>query len=174
MSDIVLTFGWREERQRDRDEFGDVIKTARPDGTQKRFQFRERLFDGIEIGTVGWQKAEVRAAIEHVGASLRFLPPYSPDFNPIEQAFAKLKAFMRAARPRSFDQVCALVATALRLPPNARATSDTAAIESLQRYEKRSRHRRRHKLADDRNIMSVLREGGDAEVAGRPRLARPR
>ena len=32
---------------------------------------------------------EVRLAIEAVGASLRFLPPYSPDFNPIEQAFAK-------------------------------------------------------------------------------------
>jgi transposase len=47
----------------------------------------------------------VRAAIERVGAQLRFLPPYSPDFNPIELAFAKLKAFMRA-RPRSFDQVC--------------------------------------------------------------------
>ena len=57
----------------------------------------------------------VRAAIEHVGAHLRFLPPYSPDFNPIELAFAKLKAFMRAARPRSFDQVCALVAAALGL-----------------------------------------------------------
>ena len=57
----------------------------------------------------------VRAAIEHGGAHLRFLPPYSPDFNPIELAFAKLKAFMRAARPRRFDQVCALVATALGL-----------------------------------------------------------
>ena len=42
---------------------------------------------------------EVRAAIEHVGAVVRFLPPYSPDFNPIEQAFAKLKAFLRAALP---------------------------------------------------------------------------
>ena len=57
----------------------------------------------------------VRAAIEAVGARLRFLPPYSPDFNPIEQAFAKLKAFLRAARPKTFDQVCALLATALRL-----------------------------------------------------------
>jgi transposase len=56
---------------------------------------------------------DVRAAIERVGARLRFLPPYSPDFNPIELAFAKLKAFMRAARPRSSDHVCALVATAL-------------------------------------------------------------
>src|SRR5207244_13364219 len=61
------------------------------------------------------KQADVRTAIERVGAHLRFLPPYSPDFNPIEQAFAKLKAFMRAARPRSFDQVCALVAMALGL-----------------------------------------------------------
>ncbi len=57
----------------------------------------------------------IRAAIEAAGASLRFLPPYSPDFNPIEQAFAKLKAFLRAARPRSFDHVVALVAIALEL-----------------------------------------------------------
>ena len=55
----------------------------------------------------------VRAAIEHAGAQLRFLPPYSPDFNPIELAFAKLKALLRAARPRSFDQVVELVALAL-------------------------------------------------------------
>ena len=58
---------------------------------------------------------EVHAAIEETGASLRFLPPYSPDFNPIEQAFAKLKAFLRAARPRTFDQVCDLIAIALGL-----------------------------------------------------------
>ena len=57
----------------------------------------------------------VRAALEAVGAHLRFLPPYSPDFNPIEMAFAKLKAFLRAARPRTFDQVCALIAAALDL-----------------------------------------------------------
>ena len=57
----------------------------------------------------------VRAAIEAVGAQIRFLPPYSPDFNPIEQVFAKLKAFLRAARPRSFDEVLALVAAALHL-----------------------------------------------------------
>jgi len=49
------------------------------------------------------------------GRSVRFLPPYSPDFNPIELAFAKLKAFLRAARPRSFDQVTTLIAIALEL-----------------------------------------------------------
>jgi transposase len=58
---------------------------------------------------------EVRAAIEAAGALVRFLPPYSPDFNPIEQAFAKLKAFLRAARPRTFDQVCDLIRIALTL-----------------------------------------------------------
>jgi transposase len=61
------------------------------------------------------KQLEVQVAIEQVGASLRFLPPYSPDLNPIEQAFAKLKAFLRAARPRSFDQVVELVAIALEL-----------------------------------------------------------
>jgi transposase len=61
------------------------------------------------------KQPEVREAIERAGARLRFLPPYSPDFNPIEQAFAKLKAFLRRARPRTFDQVCALIAAALHL-----------------------------------------------------------
>jgi transposase len=57
----------------------------------------------------------VRTAIEAAGAQIRFLPPYSPDFNPIELAFAKLKAFIRAARPRTFDHVCELMAIALGL-----------------------------------------------------------
>ena len=61
------------------------------------------------------KQPEVEAAIERVGARLRFLPPYSPDLNPIELAFAKLKAFLRAARPRTFDQVVDLVGIALRL-----------------------------------------------------------
>jgi transposase len=61
------------------------------------------------------KQPDVRLAIERAGARLRFLPPYSPDFNPIEQAFAKLKAFLRAARPRTFDHVSALVAAALGL-----------------------------------------------------------
>ena len=37
----------------------------------------------------------IREAIEKAGATLRFLPPYSPDFNPIEMAFSKLKAQLR-------------------------------------------------------------------------------
>lgn len=45
----------------------------------------------------------VRAAIEAAGAELRFLPPYSPDFNPIENAFSKLKALLRKAAERTVD-----------------------------------------------------------------------
>ncbi len=47
----------------------------------------------------------VRAAIEARGAELRFLPPYSPDLNPIEQVFAKLKGLVRAAEPRGLDNL---------------------------------------------------------------------
>ena len=49
------------------------------------------------------KSAGVRTAIEAVGASLVFLPPYSPDFNPIENAFAKLKAMLRKAAARTVD-----------------------------------------------------------------------
>jgi transposase len=41
---------------------------------------------------------------------LRFLPPYSPDFNPIEQAFAKLKAMLRKAAARTIDTLWAAIA----------------------------------------------------------------
>jgi transposase len=45
----------------------------------------------------------VRALIEVAGATLRYLPPYSPDFNPIEKAFAKLKALLRKEAARTID-----------------------------------------------------------------------
>ncbi len=47
----------------------------------------------------------VRTAIEAAGAELRFLPPYSPDFNPIEMAFSKLKAFLKKAAARTVDDL---------------------------------------------------------------------
>ena len=51
----------------------------------------------------------VRHAIEAAGASLLVLPPYSPDFNPIENAFAKLKALLRAAAERTVDSLWATI-----------------------------------------------------------------
>ena len=49
--------------------------------------------------------AGVRDAIEAVGASSLYLPPYSPDLNPIEQVFAKLKALLRKAAARTVEHI---------------------------------------------------------------------
>lgn len=51
------------------------------------------------------KRVGVRQAIEAAGAELRYLPPYSPDLNPIELAFAKLKALLRKAGKRSVDEL---------------------------------------------------------------------
>ena len=51
------------------------------------------------------KRAGVREAIEAAGARLEYLPPYSPDLNPIELAFAKLKALLRKAATRTIDQL---------------------------------------------------------------------
>ncbi len=55
--------------------------------------------------------AGVRDAIERAGAKLMFLPPYSPDFNPIENAFSKLKAMLRARAERKIDALWDAVGT---------------------------------------------------------------
>jgi transposase len=55
----------------------------------------------------------VREAIEARGARLRYLPPYSPDFNPIELAFAKLKALLRTAARRTVDALWHAIGHAL-------------------------------------------------------------
>uniref|UniRef100_UPI001A962F1A IS630 family transposase n=1 Tax=Sabulicella rubraurantiaca TaxID=2811429 RepID=UPI001A962F1A len=55
----------------------------------------------------------VREAIEGAGAMLRFLPPYSPDFNPIENAFAKLKALLRKAAARTIEDLWDAIRDAL-------------------------------------------------------------
>jgi len=53
--------------------------------------------------------AGIRATIEARGAILLYLPPYSPDFNPIENAFAKLKALLRKAAERTIDGLWAAI-----------------------------------------------------------------
>jgi transposase len=57
--------------------------------------------------------AGIREAIEATGATLLYLPPYSPDLNPIEQAFAKFKSILRKAAARSLDALIAAIALAL-------------------------------------------------------------
>jgi len=55
----------------------------------------------------------VRKAIRGVGAHLIFLPKYSPDLNPIEQVFAKLKHLLRKAAARTIEAVCAAIGQVL-------------------------------------------------------------
>jgi transposase len=55
----------------------------------------------------------VREAIEQAGARLLYLPPYSPDFNPIENAFAKLKALLRKAAARTIDELWTTIGQSL-------------------------------------------------------------
>ena len=57
--------------------------------------------------------AAAREAIEAAGARLLFLPPYSPDFNPIENAFSKLKALLRKAAARTVDELWTVIGQSL-------------------------------------------------------------
>jgi transposase len=59
------------------------------------------------------KSAAVRKAIEATGAQLRLLPPYSPDLNPIENAFAKLKALLRKAAARTVNALENAIAEAI-------------------------------------------------------------
>lgn len=59
--------------------------------------------------------AGVKAAIEAAGAALRYLPPYSPDLNPIEQSFAKLKGLLRKTQARTLDALWSAVGSLLEL-----------------------------------------------------------
>jgi len=66
--------------------------------------------DIVIMDNLGSHKGQaVRQAIRSAGAKLFFLPKYSPDLNPIEQVFAKLKHLLRKAAARNFDTVCAAI-----------------------------------------------------------------
>lgn len=59
------------------------------------------------------KQAAIRIAIEARGAELRYLPPYSPDLNPIEMAFSKFKALLKKAAARTVEALWAAIAQAL-------------------------------------------------------------
>lgn len=67
--------------------------------------------DIVVLDNLGSHKGKaVRAAIRRAGAHLHFLPPYSPDLNPIEQVFAKLTHFLREAARRTIENVTTALA----------------------------------------------------------------
>jgi transposase len=55
----------------------------------------------------------VQALVEKTGARLLYLPPYSPDFNPIEQAWSKIKQILRSAKARTLKALESAIAEAL-------------------------------------------------------------
>jgi len=68
--------------------------------------------DIVIMDNLGSHKGRgVRTAIEAAGAMLLYLPPYSPDFNPIENAFSKLKALLRKAAERTVDALWDTIGT---------------------------------------------------------------
>jgi transposase len=73
------------------------------------------------------KNAAARRAIEAVGARLLFLPPYSPDLNPIENAFSKLKALLRKAAARTVEQLWKAIAQAIDAFTPAECTNYFAA-----------------------------------------------
>jgi transposase len=79
-----------------------LVPTLRPD-------------DIVVMDNLGSHKgAAVRRAIRAARARIFFLQPYSPELNPIEQVFAKLKTLLRKAQARTVDAVCQSSAAALR------------------------------------------------------------
>jgi transposase len=78
---------------------------------------------------------KVRALIEAAGAKLLFLPPYSPDFNPIEMAFAKLKALLRKAAKRSVEGLSKAsgppLAASSTASPQANAKTTSALLDTI-------------------------------------------
>jgi transposase len=86
------------------------------DGESFRIYVAEVLLPTLRPGDIvimdnlGSHKSKaVRQLIRSVGAKLFFLPKYSPDLNPIEQVFAKLKHLLRKAAARTVDAVCAAI-----------------------------------------------------------------
>ena len=70
--------------------------------------------DVVIMDNLGSHKGHaVRQAIENAGATLLYLPPYSPDLNPIEQVFAKLKAILRKTAARSLEALWTAVGALL-------------------------------------------------------------
>ena len=97
-----------------------LTATALFDGATNGERFRDYITnvlapvlkpgDIVILDNLGAHKvAGVREAVAAVGAHVLYLPPYSPDFNPIEQAFAKLKALLRSAAARTVTDLHAAI-----------------------------------------------------------------
>jgi len=89
------------------------------------------------------KSSRVKELIEGAGASILFLPAYSPDFSPIEQTFSKIKTILRRIEARTREAL--IEATGVPLEPSADrkmlwvGSGTAATVWSITRYEKCSR-----------------------------------
>ena len=79
-------------------------------GSLFEFHVERHLVPNLRVGDIvvmdnlaAHKSAAIERLINQAGATVRFLPAYSPDFNPIEAMFSKLKEFLRRAKARTFD-----------------------------------------------------------------------
>lgn len=121
-----------------------LVATLTPDGLQEpwllleramntdtfEWYIREQLAPRLQPGQIvvmdnlsAHKAARIRAALVARGCDVLFLPPYSPDFNPIEQAFSKLKAILRGLGARTLETL----QKAVRLAVAAITSADAAA-----------------------------------------------
>ena len=82
-------------------------------GTCRSDDLRLRVVEAVAAG--GSRRGAAEATIRARGAWLLFLPQYSPDLNPIEMAFSKLKAHLRKATARTFDALIVALGDICRL-----------------------------------------------------------
>jgi transposase len=90
------------------------------------------IMDNVSVHKV----AGVRAAIQARGATLRYLPPYSPDLNPIEKFFSKLKSVLRKAAARSLESLWAVIGSSLADFPAPECAAYLASAGYGQPYRK--------------------------------------
>jgi transposase len=75
-----------------------------------------RRGDVVVLDNLGAHRASrIEQVAEERGAQVLWLPPYSPDFSPIEQCWSKIKAFLRGAKARTHDELDKALATAIGL-----------------------------------------------------------
>jgi len=86
-----------------------AVQTKLASSRTERSQSAQIILDNLPAH----KGSAVREAVEAAGARLLFLPPYSPDFNPIENAFAKLKALLRKAAARTIDELWTAIGNSL-------------------------------------------------------------
>jgi putative transposase len=77
------------------------------------------------------KSATLRRIIRAAGARLWYLPPYSPDLNPIDQAFAKVKHWMRIAQKRTIDDVWRHIGTLVHQSMQTSATTTSPTLDTL-------------------------------------------